>query len=369
MKKRRETISTLQLMFSVGCFIQGSSLLTFPSHSLVKQEAWITIIIGYLISLPVIWIYTALAGKYPGKSLVDINEIVLGKFFGRLFSALYIAFFISLAFLNTRIIGDFVNAYMLPLTPMPVVLAMFIFICCWAVRRGVNTITRYGTLFVIIIFIVILFTNLLLIKNIRLCHLLPIFSQPVPEYFKSAHTIAMLPICEIMAFIMLFPSLLDTSGAAKALWGGSAIGAATLLIAVARDTAVLGPVAQAVTAPSFLVIRMINVANILTRMEILYALALIMLMFFKVSILLYAAVFGVSQLLRLSSYKFLVSTFGVIVVLFAITTFESSIEHSDWINSGSAPVYSTFFQVGLPAVTVITAVIRSFFRKEEAKSS
>jgi hypothetical protein len=53
MQSKREQISTKQLMFSVGCFIQGSTLLTYGIHKLAKQGAWIAIIIGYVISLPI----------------------------------------------------------------------------------------------------------------------------------------------------------------------------------------------------------------------------------------------------------------------------------------------------------------------------
>ncbi len=365
MKKSSEQISTAQLLFSVGAFIQGSTLLTFGIHVFTKQEAWIGVISGCILSLPIIWMYTVLTKKFPGKSLIEINEIVLGKILGRLFSILYIFFFLSLAFLNTRDVGDFVGSYLLPITPMPVVLIMFIFVCAWAVRKGVKTITSYGTLFVIITFIVLLLNSLLLAKNIKLGNLLPLFSQPLKNYFEAAHTVAMLPICEIMAFFMLFPNLQNTKGAGKALWGGVAIGSATLLMNVVRDTAVLGPLAPLLTSPTFSTIRLINVGNIFTRMEVLYALVLIMLLFFKTSILFYAAVSGISQLLRLDSYKYLVHTFGAIIVIFAIAIFDSGVEHSVWLIEGSGPIYSTFFELLLPFITLVVAMVRGFFGKKE----
>jgi spore germination protein KB len=92
-----------------------------------------------------------------------------------------------------------------------------------------------------------------------------------------------------------------------------------------------------------------------------------MLLFFKVSVLLYSAVFGISQLLKLSSYKFLVPTFGAITVIFAIAIFNSVIEHSNWEITGAGPVYATFFLLIMPAVTITVAVIRGFLRKRRPK--
>ena len=354
-------------MFSIGCFIQGSVLLTYAIHSFVKHEAWIAFIIGYMISLPILWMYISLAKRFPGKSLIEINQAVLGKILGRIFSVLYIFFFLTLAFLNTRDVGEFVGGYMLPLTPMPIVLIMFIFICCWAVRKGVQTMTRYGPLFVIILTVVILFTLSLIIKNIKLSNLLPVFSMPLKNYLKGAYTVAMLPVCEIFAFFMLLPHLQDTKAVGKAFWGGAVIGTVTLLIIVITNTMVLGPIISSISIPSFAMTRLINIGDILTRMEILYATNLLMVLFFKTSILIYAAVSGISRLLKFDSHKFLVPTFGVIIIIFALTIFDSSIEHSAWAISGGAPIYSTFFLFFMPAVTIAVAAVRGFFKKKEAE--
>ena len=354
-------------MFSVGCFIQGSTLLTFAIHKLVKQGAWMAVIIGYMISLPILWIYISLAKRFPGKSLIEINQAVLGKILGRIFSVLYIFFFSTLAFLNTRDVGEFVGGYMLPLTPMPIVLIMFIFICCWAIRKGVKTMTRYGTLLVITTFASLLFTGLLLIQNMKLSNLLPIFSIPLKNYLEGAHIVAILPICEIMAFFMLLPHLQDTNGSGRAFLGGSLIGVITLLIVVIRNIAVLGPFAFIVPSSSFATIRLINVGNILTRLEVLYAVILLTLLFFKTSILIYAAVSGVSRLLKFDSHKLLVPTFGAIVIIFALTIFDSTIEHTAWETNGAAPIYSTFFLFLMPAVTIAVAAVRGFFKKKEVE--
>lgn len=362
MKIKRDQTSSSQLMFSAGCFIQGSTLLTYGIHKFGKHEAWIAVLVGCLISLPVLGIYVSLAKKFPGKSLIEINNIVLGKILGRIFSVFYIFYFFTLVLLNTSDLGNFVGGFMLTQTPIVVVLAMFIFICCWAVRKGARTITRYGALFVFLCIIVIFFNSILLIKNVKTDNFLPLFSLPLQNYFEGAHVVAMLPICEIMAFFMLLPHLQNAGESGKVFFGGFAIGAVTLLITVARDTAVLGPRCALAPVPTFAVIRLVNIGNILTRMEILYAMILIMLLFFKVSILIFATVSGVKRLLEFDSYQFLVFTFGAIIVIFTIASFNSAMEHAYWLISGAAAIYATLFLLIMPAVTLIVAAAR--FKKK-----
>ena len=73
--------------------------------------------------------------KYPGKTIIEINDCVFGTYIGKIFSSLYIFFFFSLAFLNANNMSGFVSSYVLPDTPTVVILFMFMFVCAWSVRK------------------------------------------------------------------------------------------------------------------------------------------------------------------------------------------------------------------------------------------
>lgn len=368
MNNDKKKISTNQLMFSVVCFMAGSTLPTKHIYSIVKHEAWVVVIVGLITSLPIIWMYAFLAKKFPGMSIIEINDTVFGCVFGKLFSVLYIFFFLTITLFNNRDIGTFVAGYILPETPMTAVIVMFFFACAYAVRKGAKTITSYSTLFFIILVAILMFLTLLLIDKIKLENFLPLFSLPVEKYLDGSHVVVFLPICEIFAFFMLFPSMKNPQDASKALWGGLAIGAVIFLFVITRDTAVLGSFVFIETIPSFSVIRLINIGNILTRLEVLYAILLIMLLFFKVSILFYASVYGISKILNLKSYKFLVPTFAVIVVVFSFTVFKSSFEEGDFGVSGVAGNFAMIFELVLPVITLIIAAIRGFLKKKVINS-
>ena len=89
--------------------------------------------------------------------------------------------------------------------------------------------------------------------------------------------------------------------------------------------------------------------------------------FSGVAILFYAFVYGLRQLLNLSSHTFLVFVTGVIIVIFAPTAFTSSAENNSWILSGSAAIYPMLFELVLPVVTLITAALRSYPGKKESE--
>ena len=139
-----KAITSNQLAYSVGAFILASNLLTSNLYQFAKNDSWVSVVIGFAASLLIVSIYIALSRRYPGQGLIDINNAVFGKYIGKAVSVLYIFYFISLAFFNTRDLGDFIKSSVLQLTPLMIVLIMFIILCAWAVRKGPVNMTRYG---------------------------------------------------------------------------------------------------------------------------------------------------------------------------------------------------------------------------------
>ena len=203
----------------------------------------------------------------------------------------------------------------------------------------------------------ILTTTLLLLNKIELRHLMPIMKLPVRNYLIGGHIVAMLPFCEILAFTMFIPHMYRPYEFGHAMRKGLIMGAVTLLVVVIRDTVVLGKFITIFTMPSYYAARYIDIGDILTRVEIVYAIVLIALLFFKVSIVYYAGVSGIAQILGIQSYKPFVYIIGALICIYAMASFASSAEHVKW-NMTVAATYSTFFILILPLLTLLVSVIR-----------
>jgi spore germination protein KB len=208
---------------------------------------------------------------------------------------------------------------------------------------------------------ILIFNSLLLIKDMKFNNFQPFFSLPIIKYVQGTQTIVALPFAETIVYFALFPNLKEPTNIKKPLFGGLTIGALTILGIVLRDTSVLGPLLSYVTSPAFETVRLINVGGIFTRMEIFYATILTLLVFFKVSIVLYATTKSIEQLLHLNSYKTLVPIIGILAVYASLTVFASTFEHAFW-GSNVAAVYSTFFVFILPLITFIVALLREFYK-------
>lgn len=346
-------------MFSVACFIVGSSLFYGCIAGVTKQDTWIAVIIAAIVSLPIVWVFATLCEKFPGKNLIEINDIVFGKIFGKFFSVLYILFFLSIAFINSGFTSNFVVSIILPETPQIAILIILILACVYAVRKGLEVITRNSMLFFGIALATLILAILGLLNKSHLSNFQPILSLPIINYIQSTHQITMMSFSNIIVFGIIFPSLRTPSNIKKPLFGGLIIGELFMLGVVLIDIAALGPAESLVDFPSFDVIRLINIEDIITRMDFLFEGVFMMLFFFKISIVLYAVVKSIAQILNLQSYKYLAPIVGALTISIALIAFDFPTDIDD-ISANILPIYQTLFELILPAMTLVIASLRGF---------
>ncbi|MFA9379545.1 MAG: endospore germination permease [Acetanaerobacterium sp.] len=364
----KAAITPRQLLFACAAFVQGSSLLTSLFVGVLRQNSWLGVVTAYLLTLPILWIYLALLSRHPGKSLIEINDIVYGRIFGKLFSAFYIFYFFSLIALNAYDVYSFVIGYMMPNTPPEIIALLFVLLPILAARKGVEILVHIAPLICIIQLISLPLFAFLQLNDMNPSNLLPLFNMPIRQFTQGTSTIVALPFCEIIVFLMIIPGVDDQKKAAKSVFGGFSIGAGVLFIIVMSNILVLGPTMEYFNLPQFESIRLIDVAEIINRMDTLYALLLYLLRFFKVSILVYACALALAQMNGLTKYRPFVSILGVMAALLSMFIHESSPASFEW-GEGTAAVFSSIFNIALPAVTLLVSLLRGGVTKRRQRSA
>lgn len=348
-------ISGIQLAFVVFIMITSLSVLFIPAQP-AKQLAWLALLVGMGEGLVFFFICTALALRFPKKNLAAISEAVFGTLLGKLVTLGFLFYFLHVAALNLRAIGDFFTS-LFPETPLLVFLLFIILTCASAVRNGIEVIARCSILIVPLLLFNYIIDDLLLIQDMDLSNLLPLWGDvPLTDLFKSAHAVNSVLYGETVAFLMFYPYLRSIR---EARYPAAAfvLAAALMSVSAARNTAVLGSLAQITTFVTFQTIRIINIGDILTRMEMLIAVAFIFMAFIKVSVFFYAFVLGLSQLFSLRAYRPLVLPVAALIAAFSIISYTSSPEVIYFV-SEIYPYYSLPFQIILPLLALLIAKIR-----------
>jgi len=366
MKIEKGEISSSQLMSLTIGFLQGSHLLIAFTTGITKHDTWLAVLAALVISLPFVLIYITLAQKFPGKNLIQINDIIYGPYLGKLISALYICFFLLLGALNLRTVSNFFITYIMPETPISVILIMFIFVCAWAVRSGIEVIARCSFILIVVTAILVLMVTILLLKDMKITNFLPVFEIPLKNFIQGTHIMASIPFTQTVVFLMVIPYLNKIKEAKSSILLGLIVGGIQLLIIVVRDTAVLGITETIMVSPSFEATRLIDIAKILTRLDVLVAIVLLVTLFLRVSIFYYAMVLGIAQLFNLRSYLPLILPIGIIIISLAVLVYDSSMEHA--FDAGNIyPIYSFPFQFLIPLISLLIAKIRGIPKKHRGE--
>jgi len=235
----------------------------------------------------------------------------------------------------------------------------------------------------------IFINSILILKDIQPEFLKPFFQLEPMKYVHGTVSVTAVPMGEILAFTMLTPMLRKGRKVGKPLVLGLLFSAVSMAIVILRDIVTLGPLVSIVSLPSFESIRYVSVAGILTRMESIYAVILILLFLFKVSILLYAFVLGLFQILKgkkphsepaiqnqsfkaarplgQKDYPPLTLISAALVFFYSLFVFESVMENMNW-GASVAPFFSLTFEFLLPALTLLVAWVRKLGKTREVNA-
>lgn len=362
MKLETGVISNSQLMLLVLSFMQSMILTINFSYSISEHDTWIAVLTGYGIAVLFALVYLLIALRYPGKNLVQINDGVFGPYLGKLISVIYIWFFFQYTIHYMYLFNSFWITFIMPETPRAAFLIMFIFVCAMAVRKGIEVIARCSFLFVVLVSVAVLAVTGLLIPDMEISNLLPIFEIPLVKFIQSVHIILAIPFCDIVAFLFILPFTADKRKIVKPVLLGISLSGIQLLIVALRDAAVLGPRILIAASASFAVSRQIDVANVLSRLDIMVAITLLITVFMKVTVFYYVTVLGTAQVLKMRSYKPLTIPVAALSVAIAANLYPSDMEQI-YAGQYAWPFNAAVCEFLLPVVTLIVIGIRMLVKK------
>lgn len=368
MKLEQGEISNIQLTVLIVSFLQAMTLTINFTYTLTKQGTWLAVLAGFVLALPIALLYTAIARRFPGQNLIQINDTVFGPYAGKLISILYLWFFIQLIIHYMFFFNSFWTTYIMPETPRAAFLIMFAFVCAMAVWKGIEVIARCSYLFSAVVAVTIVTVTILLISNFELGNLLPIVDYSLKEFVQSVHIILVISFSDLVVFLMILPYTAEKQKIRKPVLIGVSLSAVHLLIVAGVSVAVMGQRILNTNSVSFAVSRLIDIADVLTRLDIMVAIMFLITVFMKISVFYYVTVLGLAQLLRLRSYHPLVVPIGVLCTAVAVRLYPSDLEQV-YAASFIWPFNAATYEILLPILTFIVILIRRLPKKEEAIST
>lgn len=356
MKIEKGIISSSELMFLIIGLIESSTLTSAFISQLTKQNTWIALLIGLAIALLLLLVYTSLSKKMPDKNLIEMNDLIYGCHLGKVMSILYIYFFWFIVAASLRLMGDFFSTYLFSETCISIFIIAMTIVCIYTLKKGLEVIARSSVIIAILVVVICSTSTIFTLQYVNLSNFLPIFQIKLINFIEGVNIMVSIPLGEIVVFLMFFPYVNDKKRIRKSAFSGLIIGGILFFILILRNTSVLGSIEPMHGVPSYQLVKLINVGEIITRLDILVAIVFLFNMFLKICIFYYATVLSAAQFFKLRSYKPLVIPVGIISSVFAVSMYNSAADEA--YQAGTYSVYAIVFVILFPIISLIIASIR-----------
>lgn len=357
--KKKEQVSARQFTILVALYTVGDAILYLPAHFAVdaKRDAWIASIFSVLAMFAVVYFLTTLGKRYPGLTIIEYMEIILGKLFGKIL----LLYFICFCFLDVTLllmeVGDFLNSQIFPRTPLYVILFLFMSIVVLATNLGTEAAMRTSEIVFPFIVVLFLFMMIALTPQIDLKNIQPILANGILPSIKASRILVGFYL-DALGLLMIFPLVQNPKDATKSFYIGTAIGGTFIILISTISILVLGVDTVLRHAyPAYKLAKKISIGNFLERIEIIIAFIWLTSLYFKTYLFFMATIHGFTKLFRLKSQKTIALPIALVMVLIGRIIVPNRTFMDEWSFKHWLP-YSIPFGLGIPMILLLVDFIR-----------
>jgi spore germination protein KB len=253
----------------------------------------------------------------------------------------------------------------MPGTPEIAISSFTILLMIWGVNSGPENMARIAKFTYPVLATLIIITVLVSYKDLNFNNLKPVLSTDFGTLLNASFTIFSLPFGELIVVLTIFPFVKSKSSPKNIFIKGLILSVTYLLVAHLRNLLVLGvTTAGMYVFPSYQAVSIISVGEFFTRMEVLIGAGVLLAGFTKMCVLLFTSSVGLAKTFNLKAYKRMTAPCGLIIVLLSRIDFKNAPDMLKWLLYH--PIYVLPFQVILPIILLITALIKAPKKEPDA---
>ncbi|WP_167577793.1 endospore germination permease [Ammoniphilus sp. YIM 78166] len=350
-------------------FIIGTAILTVPSWTapIAKQDAWMAVILGVIVSFLVMRLYIFLAKQMKEHTLVEYSQKVLGKWFGGLVSLWFILFSLLMASALVYYVGNFMVTQIMQETPIQFINASFVLIVLMGIRLGLETIGRAAEILVPWFLLMYLITVLSVLPEVDLHLFQPVFENGMKPIVFASFSYISISGFAVVVLLMFYPANINREGKkSKFLLHAAWVGGLFTIAITIVTLLILGPdQAGRQIYPTYTLAKKISIGDFLQRVEALVAAMWVLTLYFKTTFYFFASIKAVAQLLKLQSYRTLTYPMGMILITLSLIIYPNTVYMNYWDSHFFVP-YALTVGLGIP---VLLLAVGSLQKRYEARKN
>ncbi|AJI25150.1 GerAB/ArcD/ProY family transporter [Priestia megaterium] len=358
-------LSVIQLFALMFIFEMGTALVVSYGTN-ARKDAWLAILLALCGGIVLFYIFHFLYRQYPNLLFTGYIRELFGKYLGWIVGLLYCLHFLYICGRNVRELGDLLVSSTLSETPLLAINLTLVLVICYVIHLGIEVVGRTAEVFMVVLLLLGAAGNffVLVSGDVDFHQIRPFLERGWKPIFTTAFPhLLIFPFGEMIAFTMLLPYL-NRPQLAKRAWLAAMISSGMILSwTVLLNTSVLGvDVMQRSVFPTLTAVGKVNLFDFIERLDAIVVFTLLITVFFKASIYLYAAVLGIADLFKLKTYRQILLPIGTIVIFLSLAMASSFSEQGE---EGFLNHYlSLALLIVVPMLMLVVSVIRNHFTRK-----
>lgn len=358
MYEEQGKISDLQVIFLLTNVVGATAIVFLPGLTAAQagRDSWLTAAIATIPGLYMAFLVGALGRLFPGQTLIQYLEQILGGLPGKIAGLYYIFFFLHVNAIIVRELGELIATAIMPRTPQVVFAILMVTVCAYGVSKGMEVIARVMELIYPLILTLFGLMLILVAGHMQFARLFPVLEHGIrPVLLASLDPAAWRG--EIIVLAMFLPCLAHPGrGRRNAMLAIVLIGFILMIDALA-STAVFGVSTARLNYPTFELVRLAGIGQFFTRLDAIWIIIWLFGMFGKVGTFLYATVIATAQLLKLQEAWPLIAPLGILTIALSLSQFDSSPLMIAFL-TGPFIAFAFSAELFLPTILLLTAWFR-----------
>lgn len=232
----------------------GISLIFLNSGS----DAWIAMILGLLLGIGVLYIYTKVSDSIQGSLHDYLQKKCLINYLIRF---VLLSFYIFGVFTQIIIFSTFIYSYFLPYTNIILSSLPFLFLAIYLGHKGIPAVARIAQILFFIGWVIIITKFLALVPYMKIDNFLPIFTIKKTNLFITSGLFAVLSTAPFILMLEEKTSFKDNVKAYFISWF-------TIFIIMLNIIGSFGPnLVKTFAYPEYIILRQISVFNFIENVE------------------------------------------------------------------------------------------------------
>lgn len=358
-------LSVIQLFALMFIFEMGTALVVSYGTN-ARKDAWLAILLALCGGIVLFYIFHFLYRQYPNLLFTGYIRELFGKYLGWIVGLLYCLHFLYICGRNVRELGDLLVSSTLSETPLLAINLTLVLVICYVIHLGIEVVGRTAEVFMVVLLLLGAAGNffVLVSGDVDFHQIRPFLERGWKPIFTTAFPhLLIFPFGEMIAFTMLLPYL-NRPQLAKRAWLAAMISSGMILSwTVLLNTSVLGvDVMQRSVFPTLTAVGKVNLFDFIERLDAIVVFTLLITVFFKASIYLYAAVLEIADLFKLKTYRQILLPIGTIVIFLSLAMASSFSEQGE---EGFLNHYlSLALLIVVPMLMLVVSVIRNHFTRK-----